>query len=230
MSTNGPGARPLILLGAGGHAKVLLALARAAGLTVRGVCDPALAAQGAGEWNALPVLGGDEALERIDPAAVGLVLGVGQLVGQERRAAMYARLAQKGFTFPPLVHPAAWVAPSVRIAPGVQVMAGAVVQPDCTIGENSIINTRASIDHDCRIGANVHIAPAATLCGGVMVADLAFVGSGATVIQGLSIGEGAVVGAGTTLLQDLPAGSYALGSPTRFRGATAGLKGSEHGA
>jgi UDP-perosamine 4-acetyltransferase len=199
------GGLPFILLGAGGHGKVLLALARSLRLDIVGVCDPALAQQEAAAWNGVPVLGGDEALDRVDPASVRLMLGVGQVVRKDGRKRLYESCARKGFTFPFLVHPAAWVAPTARLSAGVQVMAGAVVQPDCRIGENTIINTRSSVDHDCQVGRHVHIAPAATLCGEVQVGDEAFIGAGATVLQGLHVGERAIVGAGTTLRHDCPA-------------------------
>lgn len=207
---------PLILLGAGGHAKVLLALAQEAGLVVEGVCDPALAEAGTRAWRGIPVLGGDEALAGIDPREVGLIHGIGQLVGQDTRHRLFERLRGMGFAFPTLIHPTAWVAPTTHLEQGVQIMAGAIVQPDCWIGENTIINTRASIDHDCRIGKAVHIAPGATLCGGVQVGDHTFVGSGATLIQEIQVGPSAVVGAGVTLVRDLAAQARTLGAPVRF--------------
>ncbi len=195
--------QPLVMIGAGGHAKVLHALALTIGHTIVGVCDPQLVQQGQSHWRGVPVLGGDDALEQFDPAAVGLINGIGQLVASHARQDIYTRLCQAGFNFPTLIHPAAWVAPTARLAHGVQVMAGVVVQPDCRIAENSIINTHASIDHDCDIGANVHIGPGATLCGEVCVQDRAFIGSGATIIQGLIVSTGAVVGAGVTLTRNL---------------------------
>ncbi|HEY8608890.1 MAG TPA: acetyltransferase [Noviherbaspirillum sp.] len=202
---------PLVLLGAGGHARVLLALARAAGMPLYGVCDPGLAAQSVKQWDGLQVLGGDDALDRLDPARTGLINGVGQLVGAQGRRKLYDACRAKGFGFPVLVHPAAWVAPNAELAQGVQVMAGAVVQPGSRIGENSVVNTRAGIDHDCVIGAHVHIAPGAILCGGVGVGDRAFVGAGATVIQGLQVGEDAVLAAGAVLVRNLDAGSRYVG-------------------
>jgi UDP-perosamine 4-acetyltransferase len=151
-------------------------------------------------------------LTQFDPATLGLINGVGQLVGSQSRKAIYERLRQAGFSFPTLVHPAAWIASSATLAQGVQVMAGAVVQPDCCIGENSIINTHASIDHDCVIGAHVHIAPGATLCGGIRVLEGAFIAAGATLIQGVTVGLEAVVGAGSILTRDLAANQVILGS------------------
>lgn len=219
MTTTKMPSQPLVMIGAGGHAKVLHALALAADRSIVGVCDPQLVQQGITHWRGVPVLGGDGALAQFDPAAVGLVNGIGQLVGSLARQEIYVRLRQLGFKFPALIHPAAWVAPTALLGDGVQIMAGAIVQPDCCIGENSIINTHACIDHDCQIGAHVHIAPGATLCGAVVVGSSCFVGSGSTVIQGIRIGERAVVGAGVALVRDLTAGHTILGAAVRKYGA-----------
>lgn len=209
------GSLPLIMLGAGGHAKVLLSLAQASGLNVIGVCDPELAEQGCDQWRGVRVLGGDEALDAFDPASVGLINGIGQLVGSTGRRKVFERLKAKGFRFPVLVHPTAWVDPSAVLNEGAQVMAGAVIQADTSVGLNSIINTQASVDHDCYLGAHVHVAPGATLCGNVQVQDLAFIASGATVIQGLTVEEGAVVGAGAVLVRNLAARLMLIGPAAR---------------
>ena len=202
----------LILVGAGGHAKVLLALAESAGMAVVGVCDPGLARQGVQVWRGIPVLGGDDALDGVDPAATGLMNGIGQLAEASLRERIFVQLRAKHFQFPVLVHPRAWVAPGALLGEGVQVMAGAIIQPDCRIGANTLINTCASIDHDGEIGAHVHVAPGATLCGGVRVHDRAFIGSGATVIQGISIGERAIIGAGAVVVRDVAADARFVGA------------------
>lgn len=209
--------RPLILLGAGGHARVLHALAVAAGYPVIGLCDPDLATRGVIHWFGIPVLGGDGVLADIDPVGTGLINGVGQLVGSQGRQRIYTEMRTAGFCFPPLIHPTAWVAPDVTLSDGVQVMAGSIVQPGCTIGDNTILNTRSSIDHDCALGAHVHIAPGATLCGGVRVDDGAFIAAGAVLIQGVHVGAGAVVGAGTALTRDIAAGQTRLGAASRVK-------------
>jgi UDP-perosamine 4-acetyltransferase len=184
---------------------------------VLGVCDPTLAANGISRWADLDVLGNDSALDRLPPDRVALVLGIGQLATGNLRERLFAAWRVRGYDFPTLVHPSAWIAPGVVLGDGVQVMAGAVIQPGCEIGANSIVNTRAGVDHDCRIGRDVHIAPSAMLCGTVTVEDGAFIGAGATVIQGLSIGARAVVGAGVTLVRDLESMTTILGAANRFR-------------
>lgn len=206
---------PLVMLGAGGHAKVLLALAKACGRVVAGVCDPQLLEAGLHAWRGVPVLGGDEALDGFDPIVYGLINGVGQAPKQSIRRRLYDTYREKGFAFPVLIHPFSYVAEDVQLSDGVQIMAGAVLQSDCTIGANTTINTRASIDHDCSLGANVHIAPGATLCGGVSVADNAYIGAGATVIQGISVGSGAIVGAGVACVRNIKSGDVIIGAAVR---------------
>lgn len=209
--------RPLILLGAGGHARVLVALARAAGYPILGVCDPVLAEKSVFNWEGLRVLGHDAALDRLAPDCVSLMLGVGQLAGSNSREVIYTSWQAKGYDFPALVHPAAWIAPGVALNDSVQVMAGAVIQPGCKIGENSIVNTRACIDHDCQIGRNVHVAPGVTICGSVTVEDGAFIGAGATVIQGVRVGRRAIVGAGSTVVRDLAPEAKIFGAANRLQ-------------
>jgi sugar O-acyltransferase (sialic acid O-acetyltransferase NeuD family) len=220
MNTQSARDRPVVLIGAGGHAKVLLDLLRACGRAVAGVCDPDLHARGETEWRGLRVLGDDGALDHFRAERTALVNGVGQRVGHDLRRHVYERLRRAGFHFPVLVHPAAWVSPTARLAEGVQVMAGAIVQSDVAVGENTIVNTRASIDHDCDVGRHAHISPAATLCGSVCVEEGAFIGAGSTVIQGLRVGAGAVLGAGTTLTRNLAAGAIRTGAPSRARNGT----------
>ena len=83
---------------------------------------------------------------------------------------------------------------------GLQILDGVVIQPDVTIGENTLINTRASIDHDCVIGAHCFVAPGAILCGDVKIGDDCFIGAGATIVQGVNIDDGTFVPAGTLVV------------------------------
>lgn len=217
MTPRSAQAKPLILIGAGGHAKVVLSLAIAAGREVFGVCDPALAREGLSKWNGVPVLGDDSALRRLDSSKFELANGIGQLVGSPLRQRVFEHLSKADYRFATLIHPTAWIAHNVKLAEGVQVMAGAIIQPDVQVGENSVINTKASVDHDCLIGAHVHIAPGATVCGGVQLAQGVFIGAGAVVIQGLYVGQDAVVGAGATLKRNLEPTQILLGASSHLK-------------
>ncbi|MGD9858519.1 MAG: acetyltransferase [Marinobacterium sp.] len=197
--------RPTIILGAGGHAKVVLDLVNAMGASVAGILDPQLNETGVTEWRGIPVLGDDSTLECYQTDRIYLANGLGSLPGWDRRNLLYDKLTVKGFYFPALVHPTVIMGSGVTISRGAQVMAGCILQADVSIGENTIVNTGAQLDHDCSIGKHCHIAPGATLSGDVSTGNCCHIGTNAAVIQGCHLGEGVVVGAGSTVLHDLPA-------------------------
>ena len=202
----------MILLGAGGHAKVLLSLIKAAGYDVLGVCAPELREEGVDTWRGIPVLDTDDNLTAFDPERVAVVNGVGD---QRVRQKLYEQLKVLGYYFPPLIHPRAYVDPTVKLDEGVQVMAGAVIQSDTHVGQNVIINTQASVDHDCIIEDHVHLGPGAVLCGHVLVKKGAFIGSGASVVIGIQIGEYAIMGAGVSIVRNIEPGRIVLPASVR---------------
>ncbi|HSV27417.1 MAG TPA: acetyltransferase [Sedimentisphaerales bacterium] len=205
-------ARPCILLGAGGHAKVVLAVAHAQGLSILGVCDPKLAGQRITHWRGLAVLGKDDVIYSWRPDQCRLLNGIGPNIQSSTRSQLYNNFRREGFSFPVLKHPHAWVDETACLGEGTQVMAGAVIQSDTSILENTVINTSASIDHDCRVGSNVHIAPGAIICGGVTIGDFAYIGSGAIIIQNIHVGSNAIIGAGTTIVRNVIAESKVIGN------------------
>jgi UDP-perosamine 4-acetyltransferase len=195
--------RPLILLGGGGHARVLLAtIARLGGSVTATLTE-----------------GVDEMLAHHHPRSVLLVNGIGSLGPGSRRRQIFSDLRAKGYDFASLVDPHAVVAPDVELGEGAQIMAGAVIQPGCAIGANAIVNTRAAVDHDCRLGDHVHVAPGVTLSGGVTVEADSHIGTGATIIQGIRIGAGAMVAAGAVVVKDVAPGITVMGVPAKEQGS-----------
>lgn len=194
---------PVLIIGAGGHARVLIETLRLCGRSILGVVDPALP-KGHSAMLGLAVLGGDEVLDDCRPDETALVNGVGSVKPGPLRDAIYRRGLARGFRFASIIHPSAVVSWSAKVAEGTQVMAGCVIQCDASVGANSIINTRCSIDHDCRIGETVHVAPGATLSGAVTVGDGTHIGTGAVVIQGITIGRNSLIAAGAVVYHDLP--------------------------
>lgn len=205
---------PVIVLGGGGHAKVLIDALKLCGTRIIGVVDPAPHAPNAAILG-VPVLGGDEVVYAKDPSEVLLVNALGTVTVSDRRRQLFAGFKQRGFSFASVIHPSSVVAADAVLGEGVQIMAGAVLQAGCRIGENSIVNTRASLDHDCLIGPHVHISPGVTLSGQVVVGEGSHIGTGATVIQGMTIGEGCLVAAGAVVVKPLKAGARARGVPAR---------------
>lgn len=197
----------VIVLGAGGHAKVLIDGLRRAGHAVAGVCAPELAPGDAGPLG-VPAIGGEAELARLDRSQHLLANGLGSVGKTDLRREVFERWNAAGWRFATLVHPSATVGEACQLAEGVQIMAGAVLQCAVQVGKNTIINTSASIDHDCRIGEHVHIAPGVVLSGNVTVGSRSHLGTGAVVIQGVSIGEDALVGAGAVVTRAIAAGQH----------------------
>jgi len=133
---------PIIVLGGGGHGRVVVDALLRAGAAVFGVIDPdpgvaARLPQG------VPWLGGDDVLANHPPARYRLANGIGG-IGDSRRRRLFERFKQAGYAVVRIEHPAATIARSgVTLGEGCQIMAGAVIQPGTRIGAGAIVNTRA---------------------------------------------------------------------------------------
>ena len=205
---------PVLVLGAGGHAKVLIEALSTASVEILGVVDPDPALMGMTVLG-IPVLGDDREVLKYSSGTVRLVNGLGSIGLPNRRQSLFEQFKAKGYNFATVVHPSAVVAADAQLGEGSQVMAGVVIQPSCHIGANSILNTRVSVDHDCHIGDHVHIAPGSVLSGNVSVGKSSHIGTGSTIIQGINVGRHTVVGAGSVLLKDVPSGVTVYGVPAK---------------
>jgi len=201
--------KPIIVLGGGGHASVVIDTLRAMGRTVAGFVAPQAADCD------VPRLGGDEYLDGVDPAEMDLALAIGTIRPSPLRRELFDAMKQRGFVFATLIHPSAVVAPSVSLGEGAQIMAGAVIQPGTVIGANTIINSRVVVDHDCRIGDHAHIATGAALSGAVHVGEESHVGTGAVIIQGIMVGARALIAAGAVVVRDVASETQVAGVPAR---------------
>jgi len=203
--------------GSAGHAKVLASLIRAIGGRVVATFDNDPAAQA---LRGVPLHIGEAGFTKwadatSDLAAIRGLVAIGGHRGADRLA-LQGLLASRGLRIEPLVHPDASVCDSVRLGPGSQVLARAVVAADAVLGAACIVNHAASVDHECTIGDGVHVAPGATLCGLVRIGARAMIGAGAVVLPRLAIGDDAVVGAGAVVTRDVPAGAVVWGNPARI--------------
>jgi UDP-perosamine 4-acetyltransferase len=209
--------RRLLLLGAGGHARVLQELLSLQGTAVEGYLAPTSESRLHGaEW-----LGDDDALRDIDPSGVLLVNGIGSTEAGGRRRSAYRVATGFGFEFLRVIDASAIVRPSAVIGEGVQVLAGAIVNSNTVIGENTIVNSGSIVEHDSILAANVHVSPGAVLGGGVRVGDGSHIGLGARVLQGVSIGSDCTIGAGAVVTHDFGDGVVAVGVPAVARSTTA---------
>lgn len=206
----------LLLLGAGGHARVVAETALATGRfsSIAFLDDRFSGCAYQSDQLGWPVIG---------PFAAAL----DSQVRQQFSAALVAignaavrlhwlpRLADAGFELPVLIHPTVWLSPSAQLGVGTVVLAQVAVQSQSVIGSGAILNTGSSVDHDVQLGAGVHICPGARLAGEVQVGDRSWIGIGSSVNQQVRIGSDVTVGAGAAVVRDLPDGVTAVGVPAR---------------
>lgn len=212
--------RSLIIIGAGGHARVLLDVLRATTeVQVIGLSDADATRRGRAMNGAL-ILGDDDWLQQTySTDEVVLVNGMGSTRDTHSRRGVFEFFKLRGYQFERVVHGAAVIARDVRLGEGTQVMAGAILQTGAILGDNVLVNSGSVVDHDCRIGDHSHVAPGVTLSGSVIVGTGAHIGTGACVIQGVRIGVNALVGAGAVVVRDVPDGAVVLGVPARQVGS-----------
>jgi sugar O-acyltransferase (sialic acid O-acetyltransferase NeuD family) len=195
------------ILGAGGHAKVVIRTLQEAGVSVKAVFD-----DDPGKWGSRVI---DIAVA--GPIAEAVRAGIPAVVAVGDNAARRRIVESFDCEWLTAVHPRAIVDATVRLGRGTVVFAGAVIQPDTVIGDHVIVNTSVVIDHDCVVERYAHVGPTACLTGGVRVGEGALVGAGSVTIPGVNVGAWAVIGAGAAVTADVAPLSLALGVPARVR-------------
>ena len=205
----------LIVLCAGGHARVVIEALLSRGTRPSGVTDRDSARVGT-LIGGVPITGSDEDILKMTIDQVELANGLGNRAsrsssGLTARLELFERFAALGYMFPIITHASSVVASDASLGDGAQVMAGAIIQPAARIGRNVLVNTRAVVEHDCQVGDHCHIAPGAVLCGGVVVGEGAHIGAGAVVLGGVSVGARAIVAAGAVVAMNVGAGAFAGG-------------------
>lgn len=203
----------ILIVGAGGHGKVVLDILRAADLyePVGFIdADPGLVGTCCG---GIKVLGAMNLLPKLHRQGIrGAVVAIGDSRARRQCAAL---LREQGIELVNAIHPTAFVSPTAILGRGIVVAAQAAVSTESRVDDLVIINTSAVVDHECHVGEAAHVCPGARLAGRVSVGPDSFIGLGANVIQCLKIGEGVTVGAGAVVLEDVPAFSTVAGVPAR---------------
>lgn len=194
--------KKVLLIGGGGHAKVLLSILSAQGIKVHAIISPEID-KSFSLFKNVTHLKHDYEILNYSTNEVVLVNGVGSLPYNSLRASIFEEFCRHSYKFMTVKSEHAIVSDFCDLGIGVQIMPGAIINADTIIGDNTIINSGAIIEHDCKVGKNNHIAPGAILCGQSTTEADVHIGTGAVLIQGVTIRRNSVVAAGASVVRDV---------------------------
>jgi len=195
----------LVIVGAGGHGKVIADNALKNGYTEIAFVDD----NATGACMGFPIAGKCEDLGGMNDGKTDFVIAIGK---NTTRSAVAQRHDVNWVT---LIHPSAEIAANVTVGRGTVVMAGAVINADARVGHHCIINTGAIVEHDNVIGDYVHLSPRATLGGTVTVGARTQIGIGAAVINNIDICSDCLIGAGAVVVKNITDSGTYVGVPAR---------------
>jgi sugar O-acyltransferase (sialic acid O-acetyltransferase NeuD family) len=217
MDISNPQLQDIIFWGATGQAKVLRECLKLSGMNLIALFDNNETIKS--PFSDVPLYVGKKGFEewrktRDLSQSTAFLVAIGGDKGEER-IKIQQFLESYGLIALIAKHPTAFIADSVKIGNGSQILANSTVCVETTLGRGCIINTGATVDHECRLDDGVHICPGANLAGCIEVQRYCMIGTGAVVLPRLKIGEGAVVGAGAVVIEDIPPYTVVVGNPAR---------------
>lgn len=200
----------VLIVGGGGHCKVIIEVFRAMGREPAGILDPHTKES---HVLGVAVLGGDDQIERLFEMGyrhAHVAIGLNSL-----RRRLGTKLKHLGFELARALHPSAIVSPSAEVDEGVAVLPNAVIHTNAHVSGLAIINTGAIVEHDCFIGVAAHVAPRSVMGGGVVIEDEVLFGIGAVARPLCRVGARAIVGAGAVVIGAVEPDSVVVGAPAR---------------
>ena len=213
--------RPCIIWGATGQAKVAYDILIGEGAEIIHLFDNNTSIES--PLPGIPISHGADGMlsfidtlkrQRLNPSDIDCIAAIGGAHG-EARETMTLFMESQGFKPRSLIHKSTIISPCANIGKNVQLLAGSIIGTFASIGDYTIINTGANVDHDCTIGRNCHLAPRAALAGEITVEDNVFIGTNATILPRLRICARSIVGAGAVVTKDVAPGAVVAGNPAR---------------
>ncbi|UOY92709.1 acetyltransferase [Ectobacillus sp. JY-23] len=199
----------LVLIGAGGHSKVIRDVAHNAEHTIVACLDDRYKDLYFTSGMYFGPIAAVQAVLLVHPDAK-LVIAIGD---NGMRKTIMQKLMLPSSSYATIVHQKAVISPSAKIGHGTVIMPGAVINADAVVGEHTIINTRVVIEHDNVVEDFAHISPGAVLAGGVCIKQGVHIGANATVLPNVLVGEWTTIGAGAVVVTNMPSYVIAVGVP-----------------
>ena len=156
------------------------------------------------------VFGGCEYLSALEDVYAVCAVGSSNV-----RKKIIEKLKDTSVKFATLVDPSVMYSNSVKIGEGAIVCAGTIITVNVNIGDHVIVNLDCTIGHDAVIDDFVTIYPSVNVSGNVLIGECSELGTGTQIIQGKKVISNTIIGAGAIVVKDcIESGTY-VGSPAK---------------
>jgi sugar O-acyltransferase (sialic acid O-acetyltransferase NeuD family) len=157
------------------------------------------------------VLGGFDWFQSHDPRDFDALIAL----FPNSKKIMVEKALAAGLEFPNLIHPSAWVSPSVSLGKGNIVLPNAFITAEAQIQDFNLFHIGTLITHYAKIGSYSFFGPYVRLLENSGVEEGAVLGSGCTLVGGVTVGSGARVGANAVVTRNVDPGTTVVGLPAR---------------
>lgn len=198
--------KDIIIIGTGGHAKVIADIVLCAGDNLVGFLT---SDRDKDTFVGKPILGNDTDFAKYKDSY--FMIAIGNPNVRHRMANSMPHI--KWYT---AIHPSSTIsAMNTFVGEGSVVMPNAVINPYAQIGKHCIINTGAIVEHDNTIADFAHISVGTKLAGTVNIGIRTWVGAGATISNGISVCNDCVIGAGAVVVKSIQEPGTYVGVPAK---------------
>ena len=196
----------IIIIGAGGHGKVIADIIIKSGDCLLGFLDDNLSSEN--NISGYPILGKIGDIYKFENKAK-FIIGIGNNYTRKQITEKYKVIWHTA------IHPSAVIAFDVNIEAGTVVMANTVINTSAKIGKHCIVNSGAIVEHDNDISNYVHISPNVSIGGTVKLGELTHIGIGATIRNNISITSQCTIGAGAVVVKNIADRGIYVGIPAK---------------
>tara|TARA_Y100001978_G_scaffold203207_2_gene227470 strand:+ start:192 stop:848 length:657 start_codon:yes stop_codon:yes gene_type:complete len=198
----------LLIIGCGGHSKVVTDIAKSLGIENIIYLDPNFKSA---------TFKGRNVLKDINKNYNGyFFVAIGDNFTRNKIYLNFLKTHKYAKECPPLIHPTAYFSKSAELSKGSVVMPQSAINSDVSIGKGVIINTSSVIEHDCILEDFSSVAPGVNIGGNTHIGYRSAISIGSTIKHGINIGSNVVVGASSLVLDNISDDSLSYGVPSRF--------------
>ena len=196
----------VIIIGAGGHGKVVADIVRKSNDKLVGFLD---SKRNEGTHVGVPILGYDYEYEKFNDCsfivAVGNQASRKKIVDSMKNVDWYTAISNKAI-----------ISPYIKsLGKGTVIAHNAILNAGASVGNHCIINTGAVIEHDNIIRDFEHISVGSLIGGWVSIGENTMLGIGSVVKDHISITSNCLIGAGAVVVKDICKEGIYVGVPAQ---------------